>query len=88
VASTDNPTPYFKILDISGKRGSQIKRMIKTGNTYSAGLYKRGVLIIGYRERELMWRQILTRTWTKNDSEMEEMNKIGPKIIESLLFLG
>jgi len=28
-------TPYSKILDISGNKGSQKERMIKTGNIYN-----------------------------------------------------
>jgi len=49
----------YKILDISGKNRSQKERMIKTGNSYSGGLYqRRGVVILGGSERELMWMRI------------------------------
>jgi len=41
--SCGNPTPYSKILDISGKKGSQKERIIKTGEIYSVGLYQRGM---------------------------------------------
>jgi len=33
--SWGNPTPYSKILDISGNKGRQKERMIKTRNIYS-----------------------------------------------------
>jgi len=49
--SWSNPTPYSKILDISGNKGSQKERMIKTGNIYIVDLYQRGVVILESWER-------------------------------------
>jgi len=45
--SWGNPTPYSKMLDISGKKGNQKERTIKTRNIYSVSLYHREVVILG-----------------------------------------
>jgi len=34
----EQPHPYAKILDMSGNKGSQKERIIKTGNIYSVAL--------------------------------------------------
>jgi len=45
-SSCGNPTFYSKILDISVKKGSQIERIMKTGEIYSVGLYYIDLVIL------------------------------------------
>jgi len=56
--SWGNPTPYSKTLDISGPLANREperakESFIPVGIIYSVGLYQRGVVIRGGREREL-----------------------------------